>query len=230
MNARYIHKLEALSMIVGPAVALLFFLVEPGGMLIDSADSTDYVGRITALSSNSALARVAGLFVPLGLLIMLYGMSGVNRATVERDTAGAASRFGILSVTVGGFGWIIADGANHLLARVDVASERALEAAVPLLQASDGISLISGMAVSLGLLAFSLSISARETSGIHRTSALVITVVSAISLVALIVGHSAGSQAMVTLGRACYFPWVIWSATLGARFFKAAGPTAAARA
>ena len=217
-------------MIVGPALALLFFLVEPGGMLIDSVDSTDYAGKITALSSNTALARVAGLFVPLGLLIMLYGMSGVNRATVERDTAGAVSRFGILSVTVGGFGWIIADGANHLLAGVDVASERALEAAIPVLQASDGISLISGMAVSLGLIAFSLSISARETRGVHRTSALVITVVSTISLAALIIGHGAGSQAMVALGRACYFPWVIWTAILGVRFLKAEGPTAAARA
>lgn len=229
MKAGSVHKLEALSLIVGPLLALLFFLVEPGGMLIDSVESTDYVGKITALGSHSALTRVAGLFVPLGLLIMLYGMSGVNRATLARDTAAAVSRFGILSVTVGGFGWIISDGLNHLLVRVDVASEQALEAAVPVLQVGDGISLISGMAVSLGLIAFSLSVATRESAGFHRMSAAAITVVSAISLAALIIGHSAGSEAMIAVGRACYFPWVIWTGILGTRYLMAASPSAGAR-
>lgn len=221
MKSDSIHKLEALALIVGPPLALLAFLIEPGGVLIDSVESTDPAGKITALASNPGLAHLAGLLVPLGLLIMLYGMAAINRTTTGDDTTAALTRFGLLSLTLGGFGWILADGLNHLLAETSVASQAAVEAAIPLQRTGDGISLIAGMAVSLGLLVFSLSVASRESHGLHRTAAQVIVVVSAISLIALIIGHSAQSEAMVSIGRACYFPWVIWSILLGRQGLQA---------
>lgn len=224
MRTDAIHRLEAWALMVGPAMALVFFLVEPGGLLVDPVDTTDSAGKITALASNPFLAHVSGLLVPLGLLLLLYGISGVSRVTTGPDVAAAGTRFGLLSATVGGVGWILVNGLDHLLARTRISSAEALEAAIPLYQVGLGITMISGIAVSLGLLVLSLSLAARERSGLHRTAALVIAVVSAFSVVALIIGYSVPDETMIALGRACYFPWVVWFAMLGSKFLKAGRP------
>ena len=224
MRTDAIHRLEAWALMVGPAMALVFFLVEPGGLLVDPVDTTDSAGKITALASNPFLAHVSGLLVPLGLLLLLYGISGVSRVTTGPDVAAAGTRFGLLSATVGGVGWILVNGFDHLLARTRISSAEALEAAIPLYQVGLGITMISGIAVSLGLLVLSLSLASRERSGLHRTAALVIAVVSAFSVVALIIGYSVPDETMIALGRACYFPWVVWFVMLGTRFLKAGRP------
>ena len=224
MRTDAIHRLEAWALMVGPAMALVFFLVEPGGLLVDPVDTTDSAGKITALASNPFLAHVSGLLVPLGLLLLLYGISGVSRVTTGPDFAAAGTRFGLLSATVGGVGWILVNGFDHLLARTRISSAEALEAAIPLYQVGLGITMISGIAVSLGLLVLSLSLAARERSGLHRTAALVIAAVSAFSVVALIIGYSVPDETMIALGRACYFPWVVWFAMLGSKFLKAGRP------
>ena len=224
MRADAIHRLEAWALMVGPAMALVFFLVEPGGLLVDPVDTTDSAGKITALASNPFLAHVSGLLVPLGLLLLLYGISGVSRVTTGPDFAAAGTRFGLLSATVGGVGWILVNGFDHLLARTRISSAEALEAAIPLYQVGLGITMISGIAVSLGLLVLSLSLASRERSGFHRIAALVIAVVSAFSVVALIIGYSVPDETMIALGRACYFPWVIWFIILGSKFLKAGRP------
>ncbi|MCY4621834.1 MAG: hypothetical protein OXD34_08385 [bacterium] len=43
-------------------------------------------------------------------------------------------------------------------------------------------------------------------------------------MVALVVGQAGPDENMVTLAGLCYFPWVVWSITLGVRFLKAASP------
>ena len=75
MRPGSVNKLEALGLIVGPVLALLFFVLEPGGILISPADSTDSAAIITSVASNPTMARVSALMVPLGLILMLYGLS-----------------------------------------------------------------------------------------------------------------------------------------------------------
>ena len=224
MKALAVDKPEALALIVGPVMALAFFLLEPGAMLIDSADSSDHAGKITALANNRMLSHFTGLMIPLGLLVTLYGMAGVWRATGgDRSTSAAVTRFGVQAVILGGFGWIIADGLIHILAGVDVGSEGAVRAAIPVNETGAGMTLMGSLAVSLGLFAFSLGLSARDDGGVHKIAALLIAVVSAVSVVALVIGHAGPNEGMVSLGRMCYFPWVLWSASLGVRFMREGG-------
>ena len=61
------------ALVIGPLLALGFFLVEPGGLLIDPADSTDAVASITAKASNTALTHLTALIVPFGLALLLFG-------------------------------------------------------------------------------------------------------------------------------------------------------------
>lgn len=232
MKAGSVNRFEAWALIIGPVLALLFFLLEPGGMLIDSTASTDSIGKVRALASNSALAHTSALMVPLGLIVMIYGLSGLNRLIVltEDDTASAASRFGVLTVTMGGFGWIMADGLIHILAETRIQSEEAVQAALAIERTASGVTFISSIAVALGVMALSLGLSARDPVGFNKGAALVIFVVSIVAMVALVIGQSGPNEGMLTLARLCYFPWVLWSITLGVRFLKEGSLTGGARA
>ena len=86
-----------------------------------------------------------------------------------------------------------------------------------------GLTFISGMVVAGGVLAFSLGVSAMSPRGFDRTAALVITGVSALALIAFIIGQIGPSLDMIRVARACYFPWVAWFVFLGVKFLKGSG-------
>lgn len=223
MTMRTMDKLESVGLMVGPVLALLFFLLEPGGVIIDPAASGDAVAVITALASNRGLAHATSLGIPLGLVMMLYGLAGINRVIREERMAAALSRLGILCMTVGAIGWILASGLNHVIAETQIGVEGAIQQAIPLHKVDSGVTIISGMMVSAGFIAFSLGLSAIYPPGFGKIAARVITAVSVLALIAFIIGHTGPSQTMVSVARACYFPWVLWSVYLGVGFLRGAG-------
>ena len=225
MGTHLLNKLEAWSLILGPLLALIFFMIEPGGMFIDNADSSDALGKINAYVSNPTLSHVTGLVIPLGLILMLYGMSGVNRVIVgqairDDSMAAALSRLGILCLTVGAFGWVIISGIAHILVQTDIDSEQAVQSAVAVYRVDSGITILSSAAVATGFMAFNLGLAALFPAGPNRIAALVTAAISLICLITLIIGHSATNEGMLAISRLCYIPWVIWSIALGTRFLS----------
>ncbi len=220
MKKYHISKAEALALMIGPILALSFFLLEPGGVLIDPVESTDHMGKITVVAENSALAHVVALVIPFGLVLTLYGFAGLYRVFEKDDVIDGIARLGSATLIIGGVGWIMAQGLTHVIANTDLGSQTEVDAALALNAVDSGVSLISGLAVSIGLFAFSLGVAMEERPGRHRILALVVTVVSVVSVIALIIGYTQADQTMVAIGRACYFPWVIWMVILGARLLN----------
>ena len=68
------NKLGGLSLIVGPVLALIFYFLAPGGLLIDAADPADGVANITATLGNTGLAHITAFVIPLGLIVLFYGV------------------------------------------------------------------------------------------------------------------------------------------------------------
>lgn len=223
MNTLSINKIGALALIVGPVLALASFLIEPGGILIDPADTTDTLGSITAYVSNPVISRISALMVPLGLLAMLYGLSSIQQAIHDESIGDALSRFGILCMTLATFGWVFVRGLILILTNTEIGADADTDVALPdTYDVMIGITRISGLAAALGFLSFSLGLSTRDPLGFHKIAALVIAAISILSLASLIVGIFAPSQLenMVSIARLCYFPWVIWSAILGIGFIR----------
>lgn len=220
METKNVNKLEALGLIVGPVLALLFFLLEPGGILIDPAEIGDAVGTITALASNRELAHISALLVPPGLVMMLFGLAGINRVIQGETMPAALSRLSILCVVMGATGWILTAGLTHVLAQTSIDIEQSIQQAIPIYRVDSAITLLSGVVVSTGVLAFSLGMSAIHPPGFSRNAALVIAAVSLLALVAFIIGQTGASPAMISVARACYFPWVAWFVMLGVKFLK----------
>ena len=74
MGTITVNRLAGLSLIIGPITAFVFFLLEPGGLLIDSAAASDAVGSITAKSANANLTNVTNIAIILGLTLILSGL------------------------------------------------------------------------------------------------------------------------------------------------------------
>ena len=220
MRKYVISKVEAGALMVGPILALSFFLLEPGGVLIDTKESTDQMGKVTAYVENSLLTHIVALVVPFGLVLTLYGFAGLYRVIDKNDLFDGTARLGIASLIIGAIGWIMVQGLAHVMANTDLGSESETATALSLYSIDVGLTLISSLAVSFGLITFSLGVAMEEEPGRHRVVALVISVVSAVSVVALIIGHTGANETMVAIGRACYFPWVVWMVLLGWRLMK----------
>ena len=220
MRKYTISKVEAVALMIGPILALGFFLLEPGGLLIDSAESTDHLGKVTAFAENSTLAHVVALVVPFGLVLTVDAAAGLWRVFDKNDLIDGVARLGSVSLIIGGVGWIMVQGLAHVMANTDLGSESEVSVALSLSSIDSGVTLISSLAVSLGLIAFTAGVALEDQPGVHRIIALVITAVSFVSIVALIIGHTQADETMVAIGRACYFPWVFWMVLLGARLLK----------
>ena len=215
------HRLEAWGLIVGPTTALLFFLLEPGALVIDPAEFGDADATVRALASNAAIAHTSALVVPLGLVLMLYGLNGINRTIGGDSMAAALSRLG----------HPLHDGGRVRLDPRIRAGPR---------HRRDGSGLRAGggagrsrcttwtrpsrssrrWRVAAGFLGLNLGLWALFPSGTRKVVALAVAAISVVCLVSLIIGHNLSEPGLITVSRACYFPWVAWTAALGVGFLQ----------
>ena len=217
MNSMSVYRLAGLALIAGPIISIIFFLLQPGGLLIDNADSSDAVASITSFASNSTLTKVTSMVIALGLTLIVFGFYAVQKITRIDDVGDGLSQFGLLALVFGAFGWIVAQGLHLALADADLQD---INAWVPVYSVDAGITLMSAIAVSLGFLTFSLALSTRDD--FNNIAALVISIVSVVALVCFIAAAIVPEQSdtMILIGRICYFPWTIWGIMLGVNLLK----------
>ena len=128
MATNSVERLGAISLIVGPIVSFIFFLVRPGVLLVDMADSTDEVAQITALASNSTLTHVAALIGPVALVVTLYGLYVAQSRLRDGGSGDALMGLGFMSFTVGVIGWVTGLSLQHVLANTELVVAGAVEA------------------------------------------------------------------------------------------------------
>ncbi len=76
MGTISVTKLGGLSLIVGPALAVICFLVRPGGGLVGgSVDPANAEASIGVLLSNADMAGISYFLAPIGLILFLYGLN-----------------------------------------------------------------------------------------------------------------------------------------------------------
>ena len=71
MGTLTVNKLGGLSLIIGPILAVVFYMLQPGVMLTAQVNPADVGAATTALASNSMMAHLSGFIIALGLIMML---------------------------------------------------------------------------------------------------------------------------------------------------------------
>ena len=107
MGSISVNKLGALFLIVGPVLALVFFSLQPGSLLIESAEPSNPVASIRAFASNAALTNVTGLAVALGLVMTTVGLYVLQSGVRDGGTGDALSRAGLILIVFGNVGWVL---------------------------------------------------------------------------------------------------------------------------
>jgi len=222
MGTISVNRLAGLSLIFGPVVAFVFFLIEPGGLLIDSATVSDAVGTITAKSSNAALTNVTNIAITLGLTLILSGLYALMRNVTLEGNGKALVQMGYFMIFVGLTGWILSGGIDFILA--DAQSNDEIMQSVPVYSIGTALLYSGGMALGFGGCIFALGLSTRDDYNriISLLAALVSLAVMVFFMLAVL--SNDGRDTFISLARACYVLLVIWYGYLGYGLMKRPDP------
>ena len=213
MGAISVNRLAGLSLILGPIIAFVFFLIEPGGLLIDSADVSDAVGSITAKGANAALTNVTNIGIILGLVIILSGLYALMRNVTLQGNGKALVQMGFFMIFVGLTGWILAGGMDFILA--DAQTSDQIMGSVPVYYIGSALLYAGGITLGFGGFIFALGLSTRDDFNriISLLAALVSLAVMVFFMIAVL--SNDGLDTFITLARGFYVLLVIWYGYLG---------------
>ena len=217
MNLLSTNKLGAISLIVGPTLAFIMFLIQPGGILIESTPGSDAMGLIGVWQANAVMVKITSGFIMLGLMLMAFGIYEVHVA--HRGSRGdGLNMAGLASLSLGVLVWLILQSLTITLA----SSFPPQEALLPVYTVRTSLLLSGGVAVSLGitLFAFSVLIDYRglKFSILTWLAALAGLVGMAEWIVAIF--NSDAMDSATAVARGMYIVYVVWLATLGVRLAR----------
>ena len=212
MGSISLNRLGGLALFLGPLLALIFFLIQPSGLFVASADPTDAAATIDALASNAALAKLTVLVIAVGLIWTTFGIY-VLQSNLRGSGGDALSRIGLAGIGIGTIGWITGQGLNLVMA--DATSADAVQVAESVFAVRLGITLLSGFGIALGFLVFSLAIASRDD--FNKIGALLAALASVVALVGFLIAVSDLDMAPTGLliSRVCYLVWTAWAVHLG---------------
>ena len=213
MGTISVNRLAGLSLIFGPIIAFVFFLIEPGGLLIDSADVSDAVGAIKAKGANAALTNITNIGIILGLAIILSGLYALMRNVTLQGNGKAFVQMGFFMIFVGLSGWILAVGMDFILA--DALTDDQITGSVPVYHVGSAFLYAGGIALGFGGFIFALGLSTRDE--FNRIVSLLAALVSLALMVFFMIAvlYNDGLDTFITLARGFYVLLVIWYGYLG---------------
>ena len=197
-----VNKLGGISLMAGPVLALIFYLIGPGGSLNGNIDPSDAQAFIAELSSNTTFAVISAILVSLGLITLFHGVS-----VMARESGDALTGFGIKFILLAVVGWVASQGIFIAIANSSDAGT--------VYAAAQGVSSISAVNASIGFIALSLGLSNKDY--VNTIFAYIVAIVSIVGLVAAVVGalDSSQLQNVGMVAGICYLIWTIWAILIG---------------
>ena len=213
MGTISVNRLAGLSLIFGPIIAFVFFLIEPGGLLIDSAEVSDSVGSIQSKGANAALTNVTNIAIILGLALILSGLYALMRNVTLQGNGKAFVQMGFFMIFVGLSGWMLSGGMDFILADAQTADQ--IQGSVPVYYVGSGLLYAGGIALGFGGFIFALGLSTRDE--FNRIVSLLAAVINLAVMVFFMVAilNNEGRDTFITLARGFYVLLVIWYGYLG---------------
>ena len=170
MGTISVTKLGGWSLILGPVITLVFYFLQPGVAIIDVADPANVAAALPAIINNATLSKLTSVAIPVGLLVLVYGIISFQKHISANGNGDALSRYGALFILVGVLGWITGLGANLAIAGATVPATPIPAEAIPgiigaygvLYAMTLGIGTVSGIVAATGFLALTLAVYTRD--------------------------------------------------------------------
>ncbi len=222
MGTIAVNRLAGLSLIFGPLIAFVFFLVEPGGLIIDSADVSDAAGTIAAKSGNAVLTNITNMGIILGIALILSGLYALMRNVTLKGNGKGLVQMGFFILLVGLTGWILSAGVDFILA--DAQTDAQVAESISVFNVGFAIFYAGGIAVGFGGFIFALGLSTRDD--FNRIISLLASLVSLAVMVFFMIAilSNDAHDTFITLARSFYVLLVIWYGYLGLGLTKRPDP------
>ena len=213
-----VGTLGSWSLIIGPVLAVVCYLTQPGVMLIEPADPSDAQATIVALMSNSTLSQVTAMLIPIGLIMFLFGMNVIG-SNVTGNGEGLY-RYGGQLFLIAIVGWTIGSALNGAIGGMTGAQAGAVGGAV--YAVGDAIGTIAGIVGAIGIMCYGLALSARD--GFNKNAALIVALAALVALVSTVYGamDSSFRETGTMIGGIFFVIASAWSVTLGLGLRKSA--------
>ena len=214
MGSMSVNKLGGLSLIVGPVVAVISFLIRPGGGIIGgNVDPANSDASIGVLLQNSGLAGISFLLLTLGLIVMIFGISVlVNNL---KDGEGLAlGRIGLMFGIFAIAGWIIAVAGTLTIAGGSIPAV-AQQSYGAVYAASLGVNTLASIIAAIGFTFIAWGVLA--SGKYNKKLTLLVLIVQLVVLVASIMGGNDSSflKTAAMIGGGGYVITVIWTVMIG---------------
>jgi hypothetical protein len=210
-----VSRLGGLSLIIGPTISVISFLLRPGGGLIGGqVDPADFAASIDVAMANAAAATTSFLLVPIGLIAMLFGFSIVMENLKDKNGEGPR-RLGLLFALFGVVGWTMSSAGAVLIAGGDAGASAEAVYAV-----STAMNSLASVLASIG---FTLLVCGVYLSGQYNkmvtlfvlAGQFVLLVTSVVAAVDLSFAQTAGM-----IGGIAYMITVAWGIMIGLALIK----------
>ena len=213
-----VGTLGSWSLIIGPVLAVVCYLTQPGVMLIEPADPSDAQATIMALMSNSTLTQVTAILIPIGLIMFLFGMNVIG-SNVTGNGEGLY-RYGGQLFLIAIVGWTIGSALNGAIGGMTGAQAGAVGGAV--YAVGDAIGTIAGIVGAIGIMCYGLALSARD--GFNKNAALIVALAALVALVSTVYGamDSSFRETGTMIGGIFFVIASAWSVMLGLGLRKSA--------
>ena len=213
-----VGTLGSWSLIIGPVLAVVCYLTQPGVMLIEPADPSDAQATIVALMSNSTLSQVTAMLIPIGLIMFLFGMNVIGSSVTGNGEG--LYRYGGQLFLIAIVGWTIGSALNGAIGGMTGAQAGAVGGAV--YAVGDAIGTIAGIVGAIGIMCYGLALSARD--GFNKNAALIVALAALVALVSTVYGamDSSFRETGTMIGGIFFVIASAWSVTLGLGLRKSA--------
>ena len=214
MGNMSVNKLGGLSLILGPIVSVISFLVRPGGGIIGgSVDPADSAASIGVLLQNSGSAGISFLLLSIGLIVMLFGLSVLVNNLKDGEGL-AVGRIGLLFVLLATAGWVAALALTLTIAGGSVPAV-ATQSVGAIYAAGLGINVLSSILAAIGFTFVILGLLA--SAKYNKNVTLLVLVLQLVTLVTSVMAGNDLSflQTASMIAGGVYVVTVIYVANIG---------------
>ena len=214
MGNMSVNKLGGLSLILGPIVSVISFLVRPGGGIIGgSVDPADSAASIGVLLQNSGSAGISFLLLSIGLIVMLFGLSVLVNNLKDGEGL-AVGRIGLLFALLATAGWLAALALTLTIAGGSVPAV-ATQSVGAIYAAGLGINVLSSILAAIGFTFVILGLLA--SAKYNKNVTLLVLVLQLVTLVTSVMAGNDLSflQTASMIAAGVYVVTVIYLANIG---------------
>jgi len=211
MGSMSVKKLGGLALIVGPVLAVLSYLIRPGGGIVGgTVDPADAAASVGVLLANGDLASISLTLIPIGLILMLFGFRALTESL--EGNGGAVARLGLMFALIGIIGWTIGGALA-----ATIAGGNSGPAVGALYAASLGINTLASILAAIGFVGITYGIYLNDKWAHRKTLTLVVFIIQIVLLLSSIYAglEITFQQTAGMIGGGGYLITVIWGILIG---------------